>query len=138
VKKLRFSNETFHAYLEASVGSPAEIKKAADDSYGRNNEVSYDIEDGDQRGSVALIEWIFVPPDFRGRGLATELLESALEDLDDRGVKATYLVASIGEEDEDLDPEALHEWYLRHGFTFLDEPDPADPYLPLEMVRRAT
>src|SRR5215207_9074918 len=62
------------------------------------------------------ISRINVPPEFRGQGYGTKLLQMILDDADKEGLNL-YLVASSSGAFTDRE---LEEWYTRHGFHIRD------------------
>ncbi|MGE0708594.1 MAG: GNAT family N-acetyltransferase [Planctomycetota bacterium] len=84
----------------------------------------------------AWIDWVFVPPTYRGSGVARRLLDALCADADAAG-------ASLGLEARacaGLDQAALEAWYGRFGFVATGEQGTFGPVLrraPASAFRRA-
>jgi GNAT superfamily N-acetyltransferase len=61
----------------------------------------------------AWIDWVFVPPEHRGEGLAGRLLRCVLADADAAGVAISLEPKACA----GLDQRALERWYEGYGFV---------------------
>jgi len=61
----------------------------------------------------AFIHWVYVPPAFRGRGLAQLLLDKALADADREGVHLSLVAKACGT----MSQSPLEGWYAQNGFV---------------------
>ncbi|NDJ77331.1 MAG: GNAT family N-acetyltransferase [Chloroflexi bacterium] len=79
------------------------------------------------------ITCFLIAPDFRGRGVASFLLDAVLNDLEQRGVQRVEAFPKRGGNLDEYDlwngPEAM---FLAAGFVVVDD-DPARPVLALEL-----
>lgn len=75
---------------------------------------------GPPSDGIGLITSVWTHPEFRGNGLASELLRLVLSDADDDNVQLWLKI-----EPDNLDDfDRLAEWYARLGFTEIDILDP--------------
>lgn len=84
----------------------------------------------------ARIDWVFVPPSFRGRGLAARILNQVLADADLAGATLVLEARACA----GLDQEALEAWYAGFGFQKTGLSETFGPVLersPERRLRRA-
>jgi len=77
-----------------------------------------------------LISCLFIAQkEYRGRGLGKQLLQSIIEDLRKRGVKA---VETFARKNNPNNPSGPVEFYLKNGFK-IHRDDPEYPLMRLEL-----
>lgn len=81
----------------------------------------------------ARIDWVFVPPAFRGQGLAARILEQVLADADRAGVTLILEARACA----GLDQAALERWYAGFGFERTGLSETFGPLLRRTPTRRA-
>ena len=91
---------------------------------------SADYQAGPPSKDAVLISCLFIPPrEFRGLGLGTQLLQSIIDDLRDRGIQAIETFARRGNPNN---PSGPVEFYLRNGFRVYKN-DSEFPLMRLEL-----
>ncbi|MFJ6729387.1 GNAT family N-acetyltransferase [Streptomyces sp. NPDC091281] len=83
-------------------------------------------------GDSVWISHIGVAPEYRGQGLANNLLSAVLAEYSTRVIGLAAAPFPSWRQ-QGLDHDDLQRWYRRHGFT--SAPLPGDPY---RMIRPAT
>lgn len=77
-----------------------------------------------------MISCLFIAEkEYRRRGLGKKLLQSVIEDLRRRGVKA---VETFARRNNPNNPSGLMEFYLKNGFMVLRD-DPEFPLMRIEL-----
>tara|TARA_R110002072_G_scaffold36078_3_gene106307 strand:- start:240 stop:794 length:555 start_codon:yes stop_codon:yes gene_type:complete len=66
-----------------------------------------------ESAAAARIDWVFVPPAFRGQGLAARILNEVIADADLAGVSLVLEARACA----GLDQDALEAWYAGFGFV---------------------
>jgi len=66
-----------------------------------------------ESGTCARIDWVFVPPAFRGQGLAARILTQVIADADLAGMTLVLEARACA----GLDQGALEAWYAGFGFA---------------------
>lgn len=61
----------------------------------------------------AYIHWVYVPPAYRGRGLAQVLMDRVLADADREGVAISLVAKACGT----MAQAPLEGWYAQNGFA---------------------
>lgn len=85
---------------------------------------------GPPSGDAVLISCLFIAEkEYRRRGLGKQLLQSIIEDLRKRGVKA---VETFARRNNPNNPSGPMEFYLKNGFRVLRD-DPGFPLMRLEL-----
>ncbi|MEM2979776.1 MAG: GNAT family N-acetyltransferase [Thermoproteota archaeon] len=92
--------------------------------------LSAEYSSGPPSGDAVLISCLFIAhKEYRGRGLGKQLLQSIIEDLRKRGVKAIETFARRNNPDN---PSGPVEFYLKNGFRIFRD-DSEFPLMRLEL-----
>ncbi len=92
--------------------------------------LSAEYSSGPPSGDAVLISCLFIAQkEYRGRGLGKQLLQSIIEDLRKRGVKA---VETFARKNNPNNPSGPVEFYLKNGFK-IHRDDPEYPLMRLEL-----
>jgi predicted GNAT family acetyltransferase len=89
-----------------------------------------------ESSAQARIDWVFVPPAFRGQGLAARILDQVVADADLAGVTLVLEARACA----GLAQEALEAWYAGFGFAKTGLSETFGPVLertPQRTIRRA-
>lgn len=79
------------------------------------------------------IDWVFVPPEFRGTGLASQLMRRVCDDADDAAAELILEARACGGPDQ----QKLEAWYGQFGFAPTGAKGPFGPYLARSARRAA-
>lgn len=109
-------------YADMYVGAVPEILAVIRSQYGEGQleEIEDSLMGLDPATIVGWFSWIRVDETSRHRGVGGRLLEAALAAAVERGAALIYAVTAA---DDDEDPFALRDWYLRHGAVLLNHSD---------------
>ena len=66
--------------------------------------------------TIAIIKNMYVDDESRGKGIGSQLLESAIDEAFAYGAEAIVLVADMAEDNQALG-KSLDQWYASYGFT---------------------
>jgi len=85
------------------------------------------IEESEVNPNRVILETIFTPPEFRGRGLANQKMQDFIQNVDRLGMDVQLSVdpesASKGVEGESMTRDQLKDWYKKYGFFFPEDSD---------------
>lgn len=110
-------------YADVYVGAVPSILSVIHGEYGEGQLEAIEESIGalDPDTVVGWLSWIRVDESSRHRGVGGRLLDASLAAAVAHGAALIYAV-TVTADDED-DPFALRDWYLRHGATLLNDPD---------------
>lgn len=88
-------------------------------SFSENSDSFLDEEGNEIEGEkYLLIDLVFVKPEFRGKGIARELLENTIEELKKQNMQIKIVALP---KEKDIDQERLVSFYESVGFSISEE-----------------